>query len=256
MSKSSSDRVVSLLFIDNMGRVIFANDNLLSMIGYAEAGAIVGEPLHRILGLDLATEIQLLRDVSAAKHIDEQALDLFDRDQNIIRVRYTATASYNHEGSFIGADLTLRLLTDQVESGQTQTHDNQDNRIETNPQSLEDLAHLRAYFTDRVEALQTALMQIGGPRLRDTLHRIINETAQKYEWLVYISPNQIAIEDKDTDINAQSAIYWALLAKALAYTVNVLGPAMVAKKMHAVDERTEVIMIDLADRLSLREIVI
>lgn len=254
-SRSSFDGLVSLLFTDNIGRVIFANDALLSMMGYAEAGVIVGEPMHRILGLDLATEIQLLKDVSASKLIDEQVLELCDKNENIIRVRYSARATYNHEGSFIGADLTLRLLTDTGESVRTQTHNHQDNRIESDPQFLEDRAHLRAYFTAQVEALQTILTQIGGPRFRDTLHRIMNETAQENEWLVRISPNQITIQDNDTNINAQSAIYRALLAKAHIYAVNVMGPSLVAKKMRAVDERLDASVLDLADRLSLRKIV-
>jgi hypothetical protein len=163
---------------------------------------------------------------------------------------------YNHEGSFIGADLTLRQLTDQAKSAQIRTHTFQDNHIEPDPQSLENHEHLKSYFTARVEALQTILMQVGGPRFRDTLHRIMNETAQEYEWLVRISPNQITIEDHHTNINVQSAIYRALLAKALTYAVNVLGPSLVAKKMRAVDERMDATVIDLADRLSLREIVI
>jgi hypothetical protein len=33
--------------------VIFANDGLLSMMGFAEAGVIVGEPMHRVLVVSL-----------------------------------------------------------------------------------------------------------------------------------------------------------------------------------------------------------
>jgi hypothetical protein len=57
-------------------------------------------------------------------------------------------------------------------------------------------------------------------------------------------------------MSTPAAIYRALLAKALSYAVNVLGPSLVTRKMRAVDEGLDDAVIDLADEQFLREILL
>ncbi len=92
---------------------------------------------------------------------------------------------------------------------------------------------------------------MGGPRLGKTLDRILNETSTRNDWPVQVNDGKVEVNVLKTETH----VYHALLAKAVAYAVKVIGSKMVSRQMTLVDEQMGPVSIDLANRLGLRELL-
>jgi hypothetical protein len=119
------------------------------------------------------------------------------------------------------------------------------NRLDTGERS-----YLQLYFSSQVNALRVLLLRLGGPRLGETLDRILNETSARNEWPVQVKDGKVEVDI----LKAETHVYHALLAKAVAYAVKVIGSKMVERQMSLVDEQMGQVSIDLAGRLGLREL--
>jgi len=215
----------ALLFTNMLGQIIFVDHHFLKMTkrSSAEVRNIVGKPLNDILGIPSDAVKQLMLDIAEAGHVDEQPLSMQLVDGTRLPVFCSGVATYDTDGAFVGADLTLRCPASTA---------NIDSDTLTEVLATKDETVLQMYFTSQIEMLYGLLIQIGGKRLGHHLETIINETAQRNVWPVSMQDGQIRIDLKIT----QADVFSALLSKAATFASKVLGPSMVKRKMQAVDK--------------------
>jgi hypothetical protein len=266
MAKRASDRYVSagnlaealrtaakepqhtphaLLFTDMQGQVIFVNSLLLKMVNRAESDArsVIGKPLHEVLGIGPDAARGLVQDVARIGRLYNRGLDLQGPDGAALPVLCTAEATYDEKGDCIGADLSLRAAMDSAAvSLNWATPD----RLDTSERT-----YLQLYFSSHVNALRVLLLRVGGPRLGQTLDRILNETSTRNGWPVQVTDGKVEVNA----LKAETHVYHGLLAKAVAYGVKVIGPKMVERQMKLVDEQMGQVSVDLATRMGLRELL-
>ncbi len=236
----------ALLFTDVAGQVIFVNSQLLRLVSRPESDirSVIGKPLYEVLGITPDAARGLVQDVARIGRLYNRGLDLRRGDGGPTTVLCTAEATYDEKGDCIGADLSLRAAKDSeiASFGWTPTPD----RLDTGERS-----YLQLYFSSQVNALHVLLLRVGGPRLGKTLDRILNETSTRNDWPVQVNDGKVEVNVLKTETH----VYHALLAKAVAYAVKVIGSKMVSRQMTLVDEQMGPVSIDLANRLGLRELL-
>src|SRR5205814_3093529 len=100
-----------VIFTNNLGQVIFVDQAFLDMMRYSEAAAIAGEPLFKALHLDQQSSKHLLEDVRQKGRIQDRPLEITDSVGGPLRVIIDSVATYDSNGNFLGADITLRRPT-------------------------------------------------------------------------------------------------------------------------------------------------
>jgi hypothetical protein len=145
-----------------------------------------------------------------------------------VPVACSAIATRDDKGVLVGADFSLRALQKREPS----KSDLQGSltRIDTTDETF-----IQNYFVKQMSALRGALVQWGGKRLGSNLDNIINDTAQRNVWPVTIHDGQVQIDQRMHDLDA----YRALLAKAIAYAVSLVGKKMVIKAMQSADNELD-----------------
>ena len=244
-SKEPQHTPHALLFTDIQGQVIFVNSPLLRIVNRAEADvrSVIGKPLHEVLGIPPDAARSLVQDVARIGRLYNRGLELRGHDGKALHVLCTAEATYDEKGDCIGADLSLRAAVDS--GAPTFDWAATPNRLDTGERT-----YLQLYFTSQINALRVLLLRVGGPRLGQTLDRILSETSARNEWPVRVNDGKVEVDL----LKAETHVYHALLAKAVAYGVKVIGSKMVERQMSLVDEQMGQVSIDLAGRLGLREL--
>ncbi len=231
----------ALLMTNMLGQVIFVDHHCLHLLKRHdhEARNIIGKPFHEVLGISQATTEQLLRETGKNGRASISNLQLRDTQGGAVPASLKAVATYDDKRSLVGMDITLRPVAHTAETV-TQSGVK---TLDTGEESF-----LKSYFAAQLQALQTLLVQLGGRRLGNNLEAIINDTAQRNVWPVGMQGGQITINLGHNDID----IYRALLAKAVAYAVSVIGERPVQKAMQAIDKQMDAKMLDFVKELRLR----
>ncbi len=231
----------ALLMTNMLGQVIFVDHHCLRLMKRHDSDVrhIIGKPLAEILGLAPKVADALLKDVAKNGRASVPQLSLKDAHGTTIQVSCSAIATYDDKRTLVGMDITLRPLAGAAGPDSKPSMQG----LDTGEESL-----LRTYFTGQLEALQALLVQLGGRRLGNNLEAIINETAQRNVWPVSMQAGEINIDLKKTDLD----IYRALMAKAVAYAVNVIGEKPVNRAMKTIDDQLDATMLDLVKQWRLR----
>lgn len=243
----------ALLFTDARGRVVFVDAHFLELLG-GSAGVHVGEPLHRVLGSAQAEISRLLNEVSSAGYAHDVPLTVEQGGQP--RVLYcTGVATYDPNGAFIGADITLREAGSGEPEAAPVTHsDVLQQRIQQitseaeGRKTVEDKTRLALYFTTQIGAIRVLLARMGGPRVADTLEAALNKRARDNHWPMTISLGEVILDDNRLD----GAAYRALLEEALDYAANVIGRRVAQAEMQTVDGHINGETRDVAEQAGLR----
>ncbi len=218
----------ALLMTNMVGQIIFVDQTCLKLLKrhYAEARHIIGKSMTEVLGISPKEAEQLLKEVSKAGRLDRRALDIKDSKGVGIQVITTIVATKDDKGGFVGADITLRPVSDPARSDFVTV----DKRLDTQEKTF-----FETYFQSQIRTLWDLAVQLGGKKLGANLDRIITETAQRNVWPISMRDGQATVEQSSTDAD----VYRALLAKAVAYVVTIVGKKAVAKGMQSVDDRTD-----------------
>ncbi len=241
----STESVSALLMTNMLGQVIFMDQTCLQLLRrrQSDARAVIGKSLHEVLGIERSVSDQLIKEIGKAGKISQRRLDIKDSRGSAVGVWCNANATRDDKGAFVGADITLRPIQDEIApvSEPSIAPKNLDTSGETFAQ---------AYFIKQMNALRNSLIQLGGQRLGRNLDTIINETAQRNVWPITMENGEIKVEVK----NADTDIYRALLAKGIAYAVNLVGKKMVMKGMQAVDKQLDSRLLELVRDLRIYEL--
>lgn len=242
----SSESTQALLMTNMLGQVIFVDQPCLRLLKrhHNEARNIIGKPLSDVLSIDRAYADQLIQRIGKNSRLDNERLEIKDAFGTSVSVMCSAVATRDDKAAFVGADITLRPIRDVVIADSDDFH-TVDKRIATNDES-----YMQIYFVKQMQTLRTSLVQLGGKRLGSNLDRIINETSQRNVWPVTMSEGDVHIDLKSNDPD----VYRALLSKAIAYAVNLVGKKMVMKGMQAVDKQLDPSILNLVGDLKLYEL--
>ncbi len=218
----------ALLMTNMLGQVIFVDQTCLKLLKrhYAEARNIIGKPMTDVLGISAKDGEQLLKDVSKAGRLEKRLLEIKDTKGAVLQVLCTVVATKDDKGGFVGADITLRPVADTARSDFITV----DKHLDTQDESF-----YQVYFQSQIKVLWDLAVQLGGKKLGANLDRIINETSERNVWAIKMQDGQVKVEQRSTDAD----VYRALLAKAVAYVVSIVGKKAVAKGMQSVDQRTD-----------------
>ncbi|HEX2618997.1 MAG TPA: serine/threonine-protein kinase, partial [Phototrophicaceae bacterium] len=218
----------ALLMTNMLGQVIFVDQTCLKLLKrhYADARHIIGKSMTEVLNIPAKETEQLLQAVSKAGRLDKHPLEIKDSKGAKIQVMCSAIATRDDKGAFVGADLTLHAVADSARSDFITV----EKRLDTKDESF-----YQVYFQAQIKTLWDLAVQLGGKKLGANLDHIINETAERNIWAISVQGGQAKIELRSTDAD----VYRALLAKAVAYVVSIVGKQAVARGMQRVDERTD-----------------
>lgn len=247
----------ALLFTNMRGQIIFVDKQFLKMLQYQEMG-LVGAPFHKVLGIEADLARSLLQDMAECGYIDGRDLQIQSTDGRMHHVTCSGIATYDENGKFLGADMTLRDMTSDgsmdfekatfgdVVSQQVLKIDDQ---VE-NMRVKDAYAPLEQYFESQIMVLREVLQQIGGKRLAAHLEDSLNETADRQKWSIRLEQGKIEVNLRETEPEA----YRALLSKAVNYAVSVIGQTMIAKRMRVADDSADARVLELAEQHGLREL--
>lgn len=241
----SAETSNALLMTNMLGQVIFMDQACLQLLRrrQSDARAVIGKPLHEVLGIDRAQADQIIKEVGKAGNITQKRLEIKDSRGKAVSVWCSANATRDDKGAFVGADINLKAIQDEISP--PSEPDFAARTLDTSGEIF-----VEAYFTKQMTALRNSLVQLGGQRLGRNLDTIINETAQRNVWPITMENGQINVEVKNTNTD----VYRALLAKGIAYAVSLVGKKMVIKGMQAVDKQLEPRMMEFVREFRLYEL--
>ena len=176
-----SPRDTALLFTNNLGQVVFADQTFLQLLDYPEAGVVTGEPLFKALLLEQPTAKDLVERLLKAGRVQDEMLEIHGPGGEPLRVSFSGEASYDPSGSFIGADIKLRPADTAQTTGDTSAkapaaapH----RRLVAEAFSPEQDAFIQLYFTTHIKALYVLVSRLVGTKVQSNLDKTINDTAQ------------------------------------------------------------------------------
>lgn len=228
----------ALLMTNMLGQVIFVDQSCLKLLKrhHAEARQLIGKALADVLNIPAKEADVMLKEVSTMGRLDKHPLEVKDAKGAKVQVLCTIVATRDDKGGFVGADMTLHPVADTERSDFITVEEHLD---------TQEKSYYQTYFQAQVKTLWELAVQLGGRKLGANLDRIINETAQRNVWAITMQDGQAKIEQPIT----QADIYRALLAKAVAYVVSIVGKKTVAKGMQSVDARTDYHILEQVSEL-------
>lgn len=235
----------AMLMTNMIGQVIFLDQPCLRLLKrrQGDARTIIGKPLHEVLGIPRDQTEKLMQQIAKSGQVKGEELSIKDSGGAVIKTRCSATATRDDKGAFVGADITLQPILDAIRPASDATPASE--TMDTSEESF-----LQNYFVKQMIALRTSLIQLGGARLGRNLDQIINETTERNVWPISMKDGQIKVDTPETAVD----IYRALLAKAIAYSVTLVGKKMVMKGMQVVDKQLDKRMLSFVKELRLYEL--
>ena len=236
----------ALLMTNLVGQVIFVDGQCLKILKrhHNEARNIIGKPLYHVLGTAKDLLDQFFTTLAQSGQVDEWELAIYDAKGTQFPVLVSAVATKDDRGDFVGADITLKLPSadDGPSTGSFQTMEHRLNIRE------ETIVH--AYFSAHIDAMYDLMTKWTGKRAGATLENIINETAERNVWAVHMSDGHVTVEIKSADAD----IYRALIAKATAYAIKVIGKKVVRNTVRGVDGELDEQTLQVAHQLGLQDV--
>src|SRR5690349_14580651 len=95
------------VFTDEDNQVVFADQNFYRLLRREQEESVIGQPLHRTLGLPDESVLQFLREVVEGGYIRDTVLEFTDKRGQRIRVTATGRSATDDKGNFVGANLEL-----------------------------------------------------------------------------------------------------------------------------------------------------
>ena len=243
----SSEPVPALMMTNMVGGVIFVDGQCLKLLRrhHNEARHIIGQPLTRVLGLNDGEAQNLIDQIANQGTVDNRQIEITDSKGNKVPVIFSAVATLDDKGGFIGADISLEPVRQAPTINEVDTFHTAEQHLNTREETI-----VQEYFTAHVDGLYDLMLEWAGKRVARNLENILNETSQRNVWAVKMTDGHITQELRHSDLD----IYRALMAKAVTYAASVIGNKVVRKKVSAINKRMDKQAFEFAKRLGLHDV--
>jgi hypothetical protein len=231
-----------------LGQVIFVDGQGLKMLKrhHSEARTIIGKQLADVLGSDPGYTNEIVNELAKEGEIVDRELFIADAKGKEFAVMFSAVATTDDKGSFVGADVTLRkVVTFAVADSDSDSFHTAEQHLNTREELV-----LQTYFATHIEAIYKMMTQWMGKRSSANLERIINETAERNVWAVKMIDGHVTVQFDRAD----SDIYRALMAKGVTYAISVIGKKSVRSQIESTDKKMDSDILEFANALGLRDV--
>jgi len=251
---SLSDPGLGLIFTDAKGRIVFADNKFLNLIGQPEAGRLVGMPLDKVINVARDAVGGLIQDIAHAGYVHERTLTIQRGDGLLMQALCTGVASYDDRNAFIGADLTLRDPR-HATVHQTATHHDvlwtriQQIEAEADAQATHHEVLAQLYFTAQISTIQVLLGRMGGPRVQEYVETFVNQASAGNNWPIQVKGGRFVISPS----RVPDVAYAALLRGVIDYGAAIIGTRLMVYEMRALDSQMKPETCQVAAGLGLRD---
>lgn len=248
------DPGLGLIFTDAKGRIVFADNKFLALVGQPEARRLVGEPLDRVVNTARDAILNLIQDIAHAGYVHERTLTIQRGDGLLMQALCTGVASYDDRNAFIGADLTLRDPQHATVRKQATHHDVLWSRIqqietEADAQATQREVLAQLYFTAQLSTIQVLLGRMGGPRVQQYVEDFVNQASTANTWPIQVKGGHFVISAS----TVPELAYAALLRGVMDYGSAIIGARMLAHEMRALDAQMKQETCEVAAQLGMRD---
>lgn len=198
---------LALLFTDARGRVVFVDNKFLELMRYPEATSLVGEALHKVVGVDAPAIMTMMQDAARQGYVHERPLTLHLKQGETLPVLASSVATYNTDGEFIGVDITFHNAADA--STEDETAPVHGNVLQTRIQQIHDEAESKALA-------QIAAQQEKRAQEAEAMSRMAEEDRQK-------RAEQIARERAEMEARVLPQLYFTAQVNALQVLLARMG---------------------------------
>lgn len=245
---------LGLVFTDARGRIVFADNSFLALIGLGEARKLVGEPLHKVIRVGTEAISAMMNEIASSGYVHERPLTITRDDGGQVDTICTGIATYDDQRVFIGADLTLRdpaLAAPAPPATHTDVLGARIQQIEAeaNTQAAEDDMLGQLYFAAAVSAVLVLLGRMAGPRVQQAVEEIVNQTAARGSWPVQLKGGHFVIGA--TTIPPEG--YRAMLQEVIDYARNIVGQRLLSHEMQALDGQMKPAAQQIAQQSGMRQ---
>ncbi|MBN1427636.1 MAG: PAS domain-containing protein [Anaerolineae bacterium] len=259
-ASDSRGAALCLVFTDARGRIVFADNNFIELLHQNDTVSLVGEPLSKILRIAPQNISELISSIAQMGYVRDHMIEIQDMEEEPLNIACTGVATYDDQGVFIGADLTLCDITHfeptsvhLVDHGDILSARIKEIQNETKKQrGEEEQTFALGYFTAQVTAIQVLLGRMGGPRVREMVETLVNQTASQYGWPVELQGGHLNIGQEGLPLNA----YTVLLEQVVDYGTNIIGYQAITYEMQMVDDQMTPHLREMAGQAGLRKWVL
>ncbi len=245
--------MLSLLFTDSQGMVIFADRNFARLAHYLAEGFGLSGPLHSVLGIGQELADEMFSNVKSNGMFLGRAVDAHTRSGSLLPMWGMSVASYDDHSGFIGADLIISdmasgphpniLLTSHID---VLTLHLQQTMAQS--RTIHHQTYIQAYMSAQFNVLEVLLARMAGPMIREVMEATLNSQIARSTWPLKIKDGELEF----TRSNAPFGIYGAFQSMAISYATSVVGRRVVAKELAILDSQLDPATFDLVTQLGLR----
>ncbi len=236
-----------MIFIDDAGRVVFANYNLSRLL-FTGASNAVGMPIGDVLGISKQDAQSLLAELHSpySRNI-EKYIAQYRADSAEISGWLRGQANFNELREYTGADITCDMQW-QPDSTAAQTLDKSIIHAHYTLifNSLE-AKLLLDYFSHMVHVLHESITKMGGGMVSSAFGDVFREVANKENCALYFEDGKIRVEQ----LPARSESYAQILSALTEYARGTLSLEMVSGILHRINNTAEPEMLAAAKKFGL-----
>jgi hypothetical protein len=246
---------IAMLFTNSAGRVVFANRNFLRLTRQAASRMVAGESLDAFLPVDPQSAAKVIYAIGQSGYVDNLPMSVSTITGSIIPAMCSGAAARDEKGVFIGADIILNshpMIPSPVQGILAPKHTDvlhaYVSEVFAGASRAPANTFIQSYVMAQVDMLQVLLARMGGPEMRNTLERILNETAVRNDIPANMEDGYLAFTHKPMHFS----VYNALLRAVMGYAVIAIGQRMVKREMQAVDRYVDPGLLELLTQMDLR----
>ena len=243
----------AFLFTNVAGEVIFADRSFLRLKKRPATRAVLSDPLHSMLGIDEPSPARLMRDLKRFGSVDYRALSYQSDTGSLYPAWAAGVAVYTERESYLGADVVIspeppegaaaRALKSHSDVLQSYTR-----QAFMQAKLLKTGTFLQVYTTLCIEAILILLTRIGGPEMRTTLERIINEVARTHAIPASMEYGYLEFVGRTAHFDA----YLTLLRAGTKYAIDAIGKRIVGRELQMIDRHIDPGLLELITQLDMR----
>jgi hypothetical protein len=233
----------AMIFIDDTGKVAFANYNLSRLL-LDSSSNIVGISLGQVLGVSQQDAQSLLADLRIRRVGNVQKyITQYRANGAEISGWLRGRANFNDLGEYTGADITcdIEWQPDSADrfvfASHTLVFDSREGKL------------LLDYFSSKVRALRQAVSQMSGATVLGVFDEVFQAAVGKEDCAFALKEGKLWVEK----LPAQAEAYARILSALIEYARGTLSMELVADILQRLDDETEPEMLTMAQKFGLTD---